>query len=226
MSTSILIVEDEVPLLEGTTYFLQKRNFQVIGVTEAELGLEKLHLNTIDLIILDWNLPGIVQGIDFLRELRSSQQNIPVIMVTGKTSKEDIIQGLEAGADDYLTKPFNPEELLARIRSVLRRTQQVASTPNKRIVYDKIVLDLDAHRLWIDKEEKQLSPKLFGMIKLLMMNPRRVFTRGQILDAIWPDENVGEKSVDVHACWLREILGEDQSRHVVTVRGYGYRFGS
>jgi two-component system phosphate regulon response regulator PhoB len=166
-----------------------------------------------------------MQGIDMLRELRGSQEAVPVIMVTGKTAKEEIIQGLEAGADDYLTKPFNPEELLARMRSVLRRAQQVSSSPSRRVVYDKIVMDLDAHRVWVDQEEKQLSPKLFGMMKLLMLNPRRVFTRGQILDAVWGNENVGEKSVDVHACWLREILGE-QGKHVITVRGFGYRFGA
>lgn len=225
MSTRVLLVEDEVPLLEATTYFLQQKGYQVVGVTEAEKALESFKLQPCDLVILDWNLPGAMQGIDFLKELRSSQETVPVVMVTGKTAKEDIIEGLEAGADDYLTKPFNPEELLARIRSVLRRTQQIASTPNRRIVYDKIIMDLDAHRVWVENDEKQLSPKLFGMMKLLMMNPRRVFTRGQILDAVWGSENVGEKSVDVHACWLREILGE-QGKHVVTVRGFGYRFGA
>jgi two-component system phosphate regulon response regulator PhoB len=225
MSTRVIIVEDEVPLLEATTYFLQQKGYQVAGFTEAEKALESFHLQPADLIILDWNLPGVMQGIDFLRELRAAQQTVPVIMVTGKTAKEEIIQGLEGGADDYLTKPFNPEELMARMRSVLRRTQQVASTPSKRIVYDQIVIDLDAHRVWVAQDEKQLSPKLFGMMKLLMLNPRRVFTRGQILDAVWGNENVGEKSVDVHACWLREILG-DQGKHVVTVRGFGYRFGA
>ena len=225
MSTRVIIVEDEVPLLEATTYFLQQKGYQVAGFTESEKALESFHLQPADLIILDWNLPGVMQGIDFLRELRAAQQTVPVIMVTGKTAKEEIIQGLEGGADDYLTKPFNPEELMARMRSVLRRTQQVASTPSKRIVYDQIVIDLDAHRVWVAQDEKQLSPKLFGMMKLLMLNPRRVFTRGQILDAVWGNENVGEKSVDVHACWLREILG-DQGKHVVTVRGFGYRFGA
>ncbi len=225
MSIRVLLVEDEIPLLEATTYFLQQKGYQVTGATEAEKALEAFHLQPADLIILDWNLPGAMQGIDLLRELRTAQQMVPIIMVTGKTAKEEIIQGLEAGADDYLTKPFNPEELLARIRSVLRRTQQVSATPSKRIVYDRIVMDLDAHRIWVDQEEKQLSPKLFGMMKLLMLNPRRVFTRGQILDAVWGNENVGEKSVDVHACWLREILGE-QGKHIVTVRGFGYRFGA
>lgn len=225
MSTHILFVEDEVPLLEATTYFLQQKGYQVTGVTDAESALEAFKLQPYDLIILDWNLPGAMQGIDFLSELRESQESVPVIMVTGKTGKEDIIKGLEAGADDYLTKPFNPEELLARIRSVMRRTQQVSGSPNRRIVYDKIIMDLDAHRVWVDNEEKQLSPKLFGMMKLLMMNPRRVFTRGQILDSVWGNENVGEKSVDVHACWLREMLGE-QGKHIVTVRGFGYRFGA
>jgi len=225
MSIRVLLVEDEVPLLEATTYFLQQKGYQVVGSTDAEKASELFHLQPCDLIILDWNLPGAMQGIDFLRELRTGQQTVPVIMVTGKTAKEEIIQGLEAGADDYLTKPFNPEELLARMRSVLRRTQQVSATPSKRIVYDRIVMDLDAHRVWVDQDEKQLSPKLFGMMKLLMLNPRRVFTRGQILDAVWGNENVGEKSVDVHACWLREILGE-QGKHIVTVRGFGYRFGA
>ncbi len=225
MSTRVLLIEDEVPLLEATTYFLQQKGYQVVGVTDAERALEAFRLQPCDLIILDWNLPGAMQGIDFLRELRSGQEAVPVIMVTGRTGKEDIIQGLEVGADDYLTKPFNPEELIARIRSVLRRTHQVSGSPNRRIVYDKIIMDLDAHRIWVDNEEKQLSPKLFGMMQLLMMNPRRVFTRGQILDTVWGNENVGEKSVDVHACWLREILGE-QGKHVVTVRGFGYRFGA
>lgn len=225
MSNRVLLIEDEVPLLEATTFFLQQKGYQVTGVTDAERGIEAFKLQPYDLIILDWNLPGTLQGIDFLRELRSSQENIPVIMVTGKTEKTDIIQGLEAGADDYLTKPFNPEELIARMRSVVRRTQQVAGAPNRRIVYDKITIDLDAHRVWVDSEEKQLSPKLFGMLKLLMMNPRRVFSRGQILDTVWGSENVGDKSVDVHACWLREML-EEQGKHIVTVRGFGYRFGA
>jgi len=225
MSTKVLLVEDEIPLLEATSYFLQQKSYQVVGVTEAEKALESFRLQPCDVIVLDWNLPGAMQGIDLLHELRSAQESVPIIMVTGKTDKEDIIQGLEAGADDYLTKPFNPEELLARMRSVLRRTQQVSVTPNKRIVYDQIAVDLDAHRVWVNNEEKQLSPKLFGIIKLLMMNPRRVFTRGQILDSVWGNENVGEKSVDVHACWLREVLGE-QGKHVVTVRGFGYRFGA
>jgi DNA-binding response OmpR family regulator len=225
MSIRVLLVEDEIPLLEATTYFLQQKGYQIVGATDAERASESFHLQPCDLIILDWNLPGAMQGIDFLRELRASQQSVPVIMVTGKTAKEEIIQGLEAGADDYLTKPFNPEELIARMKSVMRRTQQVSPTPSKRIVYDQIVIDLDAHRVWVDQDEKQLSPKLFGMMKLLMLNPRRVFTRGQILDAVWGNENVGEKSVDVHACWLRELLGE-QGKHIVTVRGFGYRFGA
>lgn len=225
MSDRILLVEDEVPLLEATTYFLQQKGYQVTGVVDAEKALEAFKLQPQDLIILDWNLPGAMQGIDLLRELRSAQESVPIIMVTGKTEKEDIIAGLEAGADDYLTKPFNPEELLARVRSVMRRTQQVSNAPNRRIVYDQIIMDLDAHRIWVGNDEKQLSPKLFGMMKLLMMNPRRVFTRGQILDAVWGNENVGEKSVDVHACWLRDML-EEQGKHIVTVRGFGYRFGA
>ena len=225
MSIRVLLVEDEIPLLEAITFFLQKEGYQVVGVTDAEKASESFHLQPCDLIILDWNLPGAMQGIDFLKQLRASQQSVPVIMVTGKTAKEEVIQGLEAGADDYLTKPFNQEELMARMRSVLRRTEQISASPSKRIVYDRIVIDLDAHRVWVDQEEKQLSPKLFGMMKLLMLNPRRVFSLGQILDAVWGNENVGEKSVDVHACWLREILG-DQGKHVATVRGFGYRFGA
>jgi two-component system phosphate regulon response regulator PhoB len=180
-----------------------------------------------DIVLLDWMLPG-GSGIELLRRLKreDNTRDVPVIMLTAKTAEDNIIQGLEGGADDYLTKPFAPRELIARIQALLRRT--VALAKNGRLQLGDILLDGDSQRVFIADEQVSVGPTEFRLLLFFMTHPDRAYSRGQLLDQVWGSNvYVEERTVDVHIRRLRQALqapSTDCSTYVETVRGTGYRF--
>lgn len=219
---SILIVEDEEDMVEIISYTLKENGFIVLSAGTASEMWEKLSNDKIDLILLDIGLPD-ESGIDVLKTLRRQENDVPVVILTARRSDVDKIVGLELGADDYITKPFNRYELVARIRSVLRR--YVGHKVNKSIVkIGKNTLNVDSYTV-TDEEgnEIEFTKKEFGLLKLLISSPKKVFTREEILDRIWGDDFFGDfRTVDVHVSKIREKLGDSV---IKTVRGVGYKLG-
>lgn len=227
MPNKILLVDDEVNLIDPIAFNLKQKGYDTITTYDGKSALEAFRKEQPDLVILDWTLPDI-QGVEILKQVREEQDFTPVIMLTGRTAKEDIVEGLTAGADDYVTKPFTWEELLARISSVLRRAQQVAQTPGKRLRFGDIIMDTASHRVWLADKELSLSPREYALLEIFMNNPRRVYSRDDLIERVWGLDYDGDtKTVDVHICWLRQKLEEDPARPKIlqTVRGFGYRLG-
>ncbi len=227
MPNKILLVDDEVNLIDPVAYNLKQKGYDTITAYDGKTALEAFRREQPDLVILDWTLPDL-QGVEILRQIREEQDFTPVIMLTGRTAKEDIVEGLTAGADDYVTKPFTWEELLARISSVLRRAQQVSQTPGKRLRFGDIIMDTASHRVWLADKELSLSPREYALLEIFMNNPRRVYSRDDLIERVWGLDYDGDtKTVDVHICWLRQKIEEDPARPKIlqTVRGFGYRLG-
>ncbi len=227
MANKILLVDDEVNLIDPVAYNLKQKGYDTFTAYDGKSALELFRKEQPDLVILDWTLPDL-QGVEILKQIREEQDFTPVIMLTGRTAKEDIVEGLTAGADDYVTKPFTWEELLARISSVLRRAQQVAQSPGKRLRFGDIIMDTASHRVWLADKELSLSPREYALLEIFMNNPRRVYSRDDLIERVWGLDYDGDtKTVDVHICWLRQKLEEDPARPKVlqTVRGFGYRLG-
>ena len=227
MPNKILLVDDEVNLIDPVAYNLKQKGYDTIIAYDGKSALEAFRKEQPDLVILDWTLPDL-QGVEILKQIREEHDFTPVIMLTGRTAKEDIVEGLTAGADDYVTKPFTWEELLARISSVLRRAQQVSQTPGKRLRFGDIIMDTASHRVWLADKELSLSPREYALLEIFMNNPRRVYSRDDLIERVWGLDYDGDtKTVDVHICWLRQKLEEDPARPKVlqTVRGFGYRLG-
>ena len=227
MPNKILLVDDEVNLIDPIAYNLKQKGYDIITTYDGKTALEAFRREQPDLIILDWTLPDL-QGVDILKQVREEQDFTPVIMLTGRTAKEDIVEGLTAGADDYVTKPFTWEELLARISSVLRRAQQVSQSPGKRLRFGDIIMDTASHRVWLADKELSLSPREYALLEIFMNNPRRVYSRDDLIERVWGLDYDGDtKTVDVHICWLRQKIEEDPARPKMlqTVRGFGYRLG-
>ena len=221
----ILVVDDEEDILELITYNLMKEGYHVITATSGETAISKAHKEKPDLILLDLMLPG-VDGLDVYRELKKKQDTsqIPIIMVTAKTEDADIITGLELGSDDYVTKPFSPKVLLARIKAVLRRKkyEEVEDTPILRI--HELTINPARHEVLVNDEPKSLTASEFKILYFLARRPGWVFTRDQIISAIRGDDYpVTDRSVDVQIVGLRKNLGESGA-YIQTVRGVGYRF--
>ncbi len=227
MPNKILLVDDEVNLIDPIAYNLKQKGYDTITTYDGKTALEAFRREQPDLIILDWTLPDL-QGVEILKQVREEQDFTPVIMLTGRTAKEDIVEGLTAGADDYVTKPFTWEELLARISSVLRRAQQVSQSPGKRLRFGDIIMDTASHRVWLADKELSLSPREYALLEIFMNNPRRVYSRDDLIERVWGLDYDGDtKTVDVHICWLRQKIEEDAARPKMlqTVRGFGYRLG-
>ena len=227
MPNKILLVDDEVNLIDPVAYNLKQKGYDIITTYDGKSAIEAFRRDQPDLVILDWTLPD-VQGVEILKQIREEQDFTPVIMLTGRTSKEDIVEGLTAGADDYVTKPFTWEELLARISSVLRRAQQVSQSPGKRLRFGDIIMDTASHRVWFADKELSLSPREYALLEIFMNNPRRVYSRDDLIERVWGLDYDGDtKTVDVHICWLRQKIEEDPARPKIlqTVRGFGYRLG-
>jgi two-component system phosphate regulon response regulator PhoB len=223
MTAHILIVEDESALSTLLAYNLEKEGFTVCVAADGEQALEAVAEEPPDLVLLDWMLPHL-SGIEICRRIRRdpATRDLPVIMLTAKGEEADRIRGLDTGADDYVTKPFSPAELIARVRALLRRARPAVGADE--LTAGDIVMDLAAYRVRIGGVEVELGPTEFKLLRHFMEHPGRVYSRDQILDAVWGrDINVEDRTVDVHIGRLRKSLraatGHDPIR---TVRGAGY----
>ncbi len=227
MSAAILVLEDERDIREMLAFCLEQAGYQVSQAATAERALSMLKSEPApDLLLVDWMLPG-ASGIDFTRKVKRNTElaSVPVIMLTARGDEDDRVQGLEAGADDYVVKPFSPRELLARVKAVLRRSGTV-SAEKEAISHGRITLDLASHRVTVDQELLHLGPTEFRILRFFMEHPERVYSRTQLLDSVWGQQVVvEERTVDVHIRRLRKVLAEaGVENYVQTVRGTGYRF--
>jgi two-component system phosphate regulon response regulator PhoB len=221
----ILVVEDEEDILELLTFNLQKEGYQIIGSAAGEDGLRIAGEELPDLIILDLMLPGM-DGLDVCRLLKSDHKtaHIPIVMLTAKSEETDVVTGLELGADDYVTKPFSPRVLIARIRSVLRRRSRQAPKGDEAVTIHDVLIHPGRHEVLVANEPVKLTSTEFRILHFLAGRPGWVFTRDQIIDAVHGDDYpVTDRSIDVQIMWLRKKLG-DAGQHIETVRGVGYRF--
>jgi two-component system phosphate regulon response regulator PhoB len=221
--TKILVVEDEEALATLLEYNLGREKFDVSLASDGEEALLKVEENTPDIIILDWMLPKI-SGIEVCRRLRSKPEtrNIPIIMLTARSEEVDRVRGLETGADDYLTKPFSTNELIARVRAVLRRIRP--GLAEDTVTCGDIVVDRVSHRVMRGEKEIHLGPTEFRLLDHLIQHPGRVFSREQLLNAVWgSDVFVEVRTVDVHIGRLRKALNKfKQGDPIRTVRSAGY----
>ena len=222
-SKHVLVVEDDEALRTLIEYNLGKEDFTVTTARDGEEALLKVEETKPDLVILDWMLPN-VSGIEVCRRLRAKQatQSLPIIMLTARAEETDRVRGLETGADDYVVKPFSMEELVARIRAVLRRIRP--SLVSDTVSCGDIEVDRTAHRVRRSGQEVHLGPTEFRLLDHLMQNPGRVFSREQLLNAVWgSDVFVEARTVDVHIGRLRKALGKHGDRNPIrTVRSAGY----
>jgi len=221
----VLAVDDEADILELLEYNLKENGFKVSCVTTGEDAIEKARLKVPDLILLDLMLPG-VDGLEVARSLKREEAtaHIPIIMLTAKGSEADVIVGLELGADDYVTKPFSPRVLLARMRAVLRRGVASAAESEDVIKRGNLTIDPERREVLVKKKSVDLTFTEFEVLRLLARRPGRVYTRGQVIDAVkGSDYPVTDRSVDVQIAGLRKKLGA-LGDMIETVRGVGYRF--
>lgn len=223
MVARILIVEDESALSTMLAYNLEKEGFAVHVAADGERAMEALAEEQPDLVLLDWMLPHL-SGIEICRRIRRdpATSGLPVIMLTARGEEGDRIRGLETGADDYVTKPFSPAELIARVRALLRRARPAVGSDE--VIAGDIVMDLAAYRVRIGEVEIDLGPTEFRLLRHFMEHPGRVYSRDQILDAVWGrDIHVEDRTVDVHIGRLRKALRAASGRDPIrTVRGAGY----
>ena len=222
---NILVVEDEDAIRGMLMMVLEQAGFMPIAAADAEDAQKILDDKLTDLILLDWMLPGM-SGAEWARRLKKEAlyQEIPIILLTARGEEEDKVRGLEIGADDYMTKPFSPKELVARIRAVLRRSGKTQGQP--QIVMGDLILDTEQHRLSINDKPVEVSPTEFRLMHFFMTHPNKVYSRSQLLDQVWGRSvYIEERTIDVHIRRLRKILEEFGREDIVqTVRGFGYRF--
>jgi len=225
-SKNILVVEDDLDIRELISFNLQNEGHQVFEAKDGEAGIDKAREKLPDLILLDLMLPGI-QGLDVCRIIKSDQETkeIPIIMVTALGQEEDIVKGLETGADDYITKPFSIKVLIARVNAVLKRSIEVGEDKSKDILINGINIKTRSREVWVNKNPiNDLTFSEFQILYLLAGHPGWVFTRYQIIDKIRGDNYpVTDRSVDFQIVGLRKKLG-DAGKLIKTVRGVGYRF--
>ena len=222
---NILVVEDEDAIRGMLMMVLEQSGFSPIAAADAEEAQKVLDEAFPDLILLDWMLPGL-SGVEWARRLKKEPgyQELPIILLTARGEEEDKVRGLEIGADDYMTKPFSPKELVARIRAVLRRSGKLNGLA--QISLGDLILDTDQHRLSIGNKQLEVSPTEFRLMQFFMTHPDKVYSRTQLLDQVWGRSvYIEERTIDVHIRRLRKILGEYGREDLVqTVRGFGYRF--
>lgn len=228
MPGTIAIVEDESNIVELIKYNLDREGYKTISANNGRKGLEMIKQELPDLVILDLMLPEL-DGLSVCKQLRSDPQtkSIPIIILTAKSEEADRVLGLEMGADDYVTKPFSPRELVARVRAVLRRSGAADEEEPEVIENGVIRIDLRQHLVKVRGVEVELTPKEFDFLKLLLLNPGRAFTREFLLEHLWGYEYFGDtRTVDVHVRRLRQKIEEDPANpeYLETVRGVGYRF--
>jgi two-component system response regulator RegX3 len=222
--TRVLVVEDEESYSDPLTYLLQKEGFEVAVAETGTAALEEFERAGADIVLLDLMLPE-VSGTEVCRRIRATS-NVPMIMVSAKGDEVDRVIGLELGADDYVTKPYSPRELVARIRAVLRRGTEAELVP-ATLEVGPVRLDVDRHVVTVRGEQVSFPLKEFELLEMLLRNAGRVLTRGQLIDRVWGSDYVGDtKTLDVHVKRLRSKVEPDPGApvHLLTVRGLGYKF--
>lgn len=223
--TRILVVEDEESYSDPLSYLLQKEGYDVLVAETGPDALTEFDRNGADLVLLDLMLPGM-SGVDVCRNLRQ-RSTVPVIMLTAKDSEVDKVVGLELGADDYVTKPYSSRELLARIKAVLRRGQEVDELVPATLESGPVRMDVERHTVAVNGEPVSMPLKEFELLEMLLRNAGRVMTRMQLIDRVWGSDYVGDtKTLDVHVKRLRAKIEPDPGtpQFIVTVRGLGYKF--
>ncbi|GAA5214413.1 phosphate regulon transcriptional regulator PhoB [Corallincola platygyrae] len=227
MARRILVVEDEAPIREMLSFVLDQHGYQVVEAEDFDTALSKVVEPFPDLILLDWMLPG-GSGIQLAKQIKREDitRQIPIIMLTARGEEEDKVRGLEVGADDYVTKPFSPKELMARIKAVIRRVNPTSL--DDIIEVQGLRLDPVSHRVTVDEDSLDMGPTEFKLLHFFMTHPERVYSREQLLDNVWGTNiYVEDRTVDVHIRRLRkaiETTGHDKL--IQTVRGAGYRFST
>ena len=225
MAISVLVVEDERNIAQLLQMYLEKEGYAVTLAFDGSQGLSKFHALQPDLVLLDVMMP-VMDGWAVCRAIRA-EGDTPVIMLTAKSETDDKVAGLKAGADDYITKPFEMKEVLARIEAVLRRSDRgVAEKTSRRLSFDNLVIDMDAFELTIGGKKVEAPPKEMELLFYLASTPNRVYTRNQLLDEVWGFDYFGDsRTVDVHVKRLREKLeGASEQWSLKTVWGVGYKF--
>ena len=227
MSTKILIIEDDPDTARLVGLYLQREGHRVLSASDGADGLRQARAAKPDLIVLDLMLPG-VSGMDICRQLRE-ESAVPIVMLTARVEESDMLGGLDAGADDYVTKPFSPRVLVARIKAVLRRTARDAlERGTEEISHGEVTLDLNRRSVSVAGKTAQLTPTEFRLLSMFMREPGRTFTRDQIIDrAFGYDFDGYDRTVDAHVANLRRRLGAnvESTKLIHTVYGVGYRFG-
>ena len=226
MNLRVLIVEDEIALAEILEYNFKKEGYTVDTALDGEIALDKIIFKAPDLIILDWMLPKL-SGIELCRKIRSNKKvkNIPIIMLTARGEEKDRLKGLEMGADDYVTKPFSINELLARAKAVLKRIRPIFA--EEEVTFEDIKINIGTHKVFRNSKEIKLGPTEFNLLRFFMENISRVFSRQQLLNHVWKhDALVEPRTVDVHVRRLRKSLNAGNKKDFIrTVRSAGYSFG-
>ena len=223
----IIVVEDEADILDVIEYNLTREGYKVLGFRDGEQGLEAIRGEDPQLVLLDLMLPGM-DGIEICKKVKEDPvtRDVPVIMITAKTEESDVVLGLGVGADDYVSKPFSPKELVARVKAVLRRAPLKETViKGDRITRDGFVIDNTRHEVTLDGEPVTMTATEFKMLHFLASHPGRVFSREQLLSkVVGSDTVVIDRNVDVHIRSIRKKLGENHRSLIDTVRGVGYRF--
>lgn len=227
MPKRILVIDDEPMIVESVSYNLKQEGYEVVTAVDGEAGLKLAETGEFDLILLDLMLPGI-DGLEICRRFRK-QSDIPIIMLTAKEGEIDRVLGLELGADDYITKPFSMRELLARVKTVLKRTSLNTGTITQpqTIVSGELQVDLLGHEVSVNGQAVDLSSKEYELLRILASHPGQVLTREQLLNLVWGNDFYGDsRTVDVHIRWLREKIEADPGnpQYILTIRGVGYKF--
>jgi len=226
MAVNILLVEDEPAIQQMVAMALRKAGYDVAMASDASEAQTRIVGQLPDLMLLDWMLPGI-SGVEYARQLKKSEltREVPIIMLTARGEESDKIRGFDSGADDYVTKPFSPRELVARINAVLRRASPHVAA--EVIEVGGLRLDAAGHRVTVQDEVLPMGPTEYRLLHFFMTHPERVYTRGQLLDRVWGgDVYVEERTVDVHVGRLRKAINRGREKDPIrTVRGSGYAFG-
>ncbi|KAB2954511.1 response regulator transcription factor [Heliorestis acidaminivorans] len=225
---TILVVEDDSNILELVKFNLEKEGHIVNEAIDGESAIIKLQETLPDLVILDLMLPRL-DGLEVCKKLRANTRssNLPILMLTAKSEEFDKVLGLEMGADDYMTKPFSPRELVARVKALLRRSSRRESSSDGPIQVGEISIDVERYEVWIHGRKQELTPKEFELLRLLASNPGKVFNREFLLERIWGYDYFGDsRTVDVHIRHIRQKVEKDPAnpRYIETVRGVGYKF--
>lgn len=227
MSRKILVVDDEAPIREMLVFVLEQNGYQAVEAEDYDSAMEALAVEPYpELILLDWMLPD-TSGIQIAKKIKQNDhtRKIPIIMLTARGEEEDKIKGLEVGADDYVTKPFSPKELMARIKAVIRRVSPTAL--EESIEVHGLKLDPISHRVTSAGKELDMGPTEFKLLHFFMTHPERVYSREQLLDQVWgTNVYVEDRTVDVHIRRLRKAITSAHDKLVQTVRGSGYRFSN